>query len=311
MGATTTGYGGGTLRATLVGTGAILLWAALALFTVDGAGSPSLRTPGTELRRGLPGRAWPCWRARGPAALASAETAGSRPGSSPSAACSSTTRSTSTPCRPHHPRRRASSPISGRCSSCCSPPRCRGKRLRLRHLVGSALGLGGTAMIILGRGTERRRGRLGGVGLRGGLRLRAGLVGLFGAEPALRGGAQRHAGRGLRRGGGGGRGSATSPSRAERRTEFRPVAAPWCCSASGPTGLAFLAWDHATKHGRLPVLGALSYLAPLVSTLLLILTGLAEGSLMLIGRRRGPDHRRRRPGDRAAGPVVTVRPSRR
>ena len=50
----------------------------------------------------------------------------------------------------------------------------------------------------------------------------------------------------------------------------------------GPTGLAFLAWDHATKHGRLPVLGALSYLAPLVSTLLLILTGQAEGSLMLI-----------------------------
>ncbi len=49
----------------------------------------------------------------------------------------------------------------------------------------------------------------------------------------------------------------------------------------GPTGLAFLAWDHATKHGRLPVLGALSYLAPLVSTLLL-LTGQAQGSLTLI-----------------------------
>lgn len=24
----------------------------------------------------------------------------------------------------------------------------------------------------------------------------------------------------------------------------------------GPTGLAFLAWDYATKHGRLPMLGA-------------------------------------------------------
>ncbi|MET1028667.1 MAG: DMT family transporter [Dongiaceae bacterium] len=41
----------------------------------------------------------------------------------------------------------------------------------------------------------------------------------------------------------------------------------------GPTGFAFLAWDYATKHGRLSLLGVLSYLAPLVSTLLLILFG--------------------------------------
>ena len=41
----------------------------------------------------------------------------------------------------------------------------------------------------------------------------------------------------------------------------------------GPTGLAFVAWDHATKRGNLPLLGALSYLAPLVSTLLLVATG--------------------------------------
>jgi drug/metabolite transporter (DMT)-like permease len=40
----------------------------------------------------------------------------------------------------------------------------------------------------------------------------------------------------------------------------------------GPTGLAFLAWDHATKHGHLALLGALSYLAPLISTLLLVAT---------------------------------------
>jgi drug/metabolite transporter (DMT)-like permease len=41
----------------------------------------------------------------------------------------------------------------------------------------------------------------------------------------------------------------------------------------GPVGLAFLAWDHATKRGNLPLLGALSYLAPLLSTLMLIATG--------------------------------------
>ncbi|UHC15736.1 DMT family transporter [Methylobacterium currus] len=41
----------------------------------------------------------------------------------------------------------------------------------------------------------------------------------------------------------------------------------------GPTGLAFFAWDYATKWGHLPTIGALSYLAPLFSTLLLIAAG--------------------------------------
>lgn len=49
----------------------------------------------------------------------------------------------------------------------------------------------------------------------------------------------------------------------------------------GPTGLAFLLWDYATKHGNLPVLGALSYLAPLLSTLLLVCTGAATASITL------------------------------
>jgi len=50
----------------------------------------------------------------------------------------------------------------------------------------------------------------------------------------------------------------------------------------GPTGLAFLAWDHATKHGRLSLLGSLSYLSPLLSTLLLIATGRAETSWQIL-----------------------------
>ncbi len=44
----------------------------------------------------------------------------------------------------------------------------------------------------------------------------------------------------------------------------------------GPVGAAFFAWDHATKHGDLQVLGALAYAAPLISTLLLIAFGRAE-----------------------------------
>lgn len=50
----------------------------------------------------------------------------------------------------------------------------------------------------------------------------------------------------------------------------------------GPAGLAFFAWDHATKHGNLATLGALSYLAPLISTLLLIVVGHGQAGPILI-----------------------------
>lgn len=50
----------------------------------------------------------------------------------------------------------------------------------------------------------------------------------------------------------------------------------------GPVGLAFFAWDHATKHGNLASLGALSYLAPLFSTLLLILVGQTHAKPILL-----------------------------
>ncbi|PNG29851.1 MULTISPECIES: aromatic amino acid exporter YddG [Pseudomonas] len=50
----------------------------------------------------------------------------------------------------------------------------------------------------------------------------------------------------------------------------------------GPVGLAFFAWDHATKHGNLASLGALSYLAPLFSTLLLIVAGQTHAKPILL-----------------------------
>jgi drug/metabolite transporter (DMT)-like permease len=42
--------------------------------------------------------------------------------------------------------------------------------------------------------------------------------------------------------------------------------------------LAFFVWDYGVKHGNIKVLGALSYAAPLLSTLLLIASGLAEAT---------------------------------
>jgi drug/metabolite transporter (DMT)-like permease len=49
----------------------------------------------------------------------------------------------------------------------------------------------------------------------------------------------------------------------------------------GPVGAAFYLWDHGVKRGDIKALGALSYMTPLLSTLLLVLFGRAEPSLRL------------------------------
>jgi drug/metabolite transporter (DMT)-like permease len=45
-----------------------------------------------------------------------------------------------------------------------------------------------------------------------------------------------------------------------------------------PVGAAFYAWDHGVKHGNIQVLGAASYAAPLLSTLILIAAGATKAS---------------------------------
>lgn len=60
-----------------------------------------------------------------------------------------------------------------------------------------------------------------------------------------------------------------------------PSGGQWAAIAGlglGPVGLAFYSWDYGVKHGNLRLLGALSYLAPLLSTLLLAATGFAAAS---------------------------------
>jgi drug/metabolite transporter (DMT)-like permease len=49
-----------------------------------------------------------------------------------------------------------------------------------------------------------------------------------------------------------------------------------------PVGAAFYAWDHGVKRGNIQVLGAASYAAPLLSTLVLIAAGAAEPSLYIL-----------------------------
>jgi drug/metabolite transporter (DMT)-like permease len=50
----------------------------------------------------------------------------------------------------------------------------------------------------------------------------------------------------------------------------------------GPVGLAFYVWDIGVKRGDIQVLGAASYSAPLLSTLILILTGYAQYTHLIL-----------------------------
>jgi len=49
----------------------------------------------------------------------------------------------------------------------------------------------------------------------------------------------------------------------------------------GPVGAAFFAWDIGMKRGNIRTLGALSYLAPLISALLLVVAGQARADWIL------------------------------
>ena len=60
-----------------------------------------------------------------------------------------------------------------------------------------------------------------------------------------------------------------------------------------PVGAAFYAWDIGVKRGNIQVLGAASYAAPLLSTLILIVAGFAEPTTRILAA-CVPDHRRSR-----------------
>jgi drug/metabolite transporter (DMT)-like permease len=159
-----------------------------------------------------------------------------------------------------------------------------GGRLAPAHIAGAALGLGGTALLLLGPATGTGPAAAGGqAGL--GYAAAAGCAFVWSGYSVL----NRH--------------FAAQPSEAlvgvcaavsvcglAARALFQPWVPPtpvqWAALIAlglGPLGLAFLAWDHATKHGRLALLGTLAYLAPLISTLLLIACGRTAPRLDVLG----------------------------
>jgi len=68
-------------------------------------------------------------------------------------------------------------------------------------------------------------------------------------------------------------------------TVWPTTAQAWLAVAAvglGPAGTAFYLWDHAVKRGDIRALGALSYAAPILSTTLLIVSGLAQPTSALL-----------------------------
>jgi drug/metabolite transporter (DMT)-like permease len=67
-------------------------------------------------------------------------------------------------------------------------------------------------------------------------------------------------------------------------TVWPQTAAEWLAVTAlgiGPVGVAFYVWDYGVKHGDIRVLGALSYAAPVLSTIFLVLAGYAAPSTTL------------------------------
>jgi drug/metabolite transporter (DMT)-like permease len=155
-----------------------------------------------------------------------------------------------------------------------------GQRLRARHVAGAVLALGGTVLLLLSRddvqmaAPNRTAGLLAALGCAivwstysvSNHRFRqvpseamfgvCGFVALLGAVSHFLAGEET----------------------------VHPATSQWLAMAGlglGPVGLAFLAWDFGTKHGKLALLGTLAYAAPVLSTLLLVALGHAPATVEL------------------------------
>jgi drug/metabolite transporter (DMT)-like permease len=154
-----------------------------------------------------------------------------------------------------------------------------GERLGWPHLVGAALGFAGVALLAFGRGASFAGGHLTGYLLALGCAFTWSLYSVlsrrFGETPtdAIAGFC-----------------AAASLLSLACHLLFEPTV--WPASATawlavialglGPTGTAFYLWDHAVKRGDIRALGALSYAAPILSTVLLVVCGLAQPSAALV-----------------------------
>ena len=154
-----------------------------------------------------------------------------------------------------------------------------GERLGWPHLLGALLGFAGVALLALGRGLDFSAAYLAGYLLALGCAVTWSLYSVlsrrFGETPTDAVAAFC---------------AAASLLSLVCHLIFEPTIWPatttaWLAVAAlgiGPTGGAFYLWDHAVKRGDIRALGALSYAAPILSTGLLIVCGLAQPTSTLL-----------------------------
>lgn len=69
--------------------------------------------------------------------------------------------------------------------------------------------------------------------------------------------------------------------------QLTPMEGPQCMAVlalgMGPVGIAFFVWDYGVKRGDIRLLGTISYFSPLLSSLVLILSGKASPNAALLG----------------------------
>lgn len=154
-----------------------------------------------------------------------------------------------------------------------------GEQLKTGHVIGALIGFSGAAMIVLRGGVE-----FGSEGMSGyGLALLCALIWagysvlsrLAGDAPTETVGVFCLASAGL-----------SGIAHVGFETTAWPVTlAGWGAVIAlglGPVGLAFYLWDIGVKHGDIQMLGVASYAAPLLSTAVLVLAGFAEPGPVLI-----------------------------
>ena len=154
-----------------------------------------------------------------------------------------------------------------------------GERLRVGHLIGALMGFAGAALIITGGGAGFERQYLAGYGL-------ALLCAVTWSGYSVL----------SRRLGDAPTASvavfclATAALSLPLHVVFEETVWPqgalgWAAVAGlglGPVGLAFFVWDIGVKQGDIQLLGTSSYAAPLLSTLALVVVGVAAPSMVLL-----------------------------
>lgn len=155
-----------------------------------------------------------------------------------------------------------------------------GERLLPRHVIGALAGLAGTALIVLARGGSAGSA-VNPLGYLTAVACALIWSGYSVANRRVAGEVSTEAVTGFCLG----TAALALLASALVETTVWPIGWGWAAILAmglGPVGAAFFFWDHGTKRGDLRVLGSSAYAAPLIGSSLLVLLGFAEPSLRLL-----------------------------